>query len=134
MLLESCDLHTILILPSGVFTGAAVKTVILFFEKGRPTKDIWYYQLNLDRNLGKNDPLSEEDLSEFLDLQKTKVDSLNSWTEKFADIDPGMLDLSDRNPNRIDQVELRDPHEILEKITQLDQEARQIFNEIKDLL
>jgi len=52
-LLESCNLHTVPDLPGGVFTGAGVKTVVLFFEKGAPTKKIWYYQLNLDRNLGK---------------------------------------------------------------------------------
>jgi len=52
-LLNSCDLHTVLDLPGGVFSGAGVKTVVLFFEKGKPTKNVWFYQLNLDRNLGK---------------------------------------------------------------------------------
>ena len=47
-LLENCDLHTILDLPGGTFQGAGVKTVVLFFAKGRPTKKIWYYQLNLE--------------------------------------------------------------------------------------
>lgn len=42
-LLKGCNLHTILDLPSGVFTGAGIKTVILFFEKGKPTQKIWYY-------------------------------------------------------------------------------------------
>ena len=46
-LLEECNLHTILDLPQGVFTGAGVKTVVLFFTKGEPTRKIWYYQLNL---------------------------------------------------------------------------------------
>src|ERR1051325_2786579 len=76
-LLESCNLHTILDLPGGTFTGAGVKTVILFFDKGTSTKKIWYYQLNLDRNLGKTNPLSDKDLSDFVHLQKTKADSPN---------------------------------------------------------
>lgn len=71
-LLESCNLHTILDLPGGAFTGAGVKTVVLFFEKGAPTKKVWYYQLNLPRNLGKTNPLSEKDLEEFVNLQKPK--------------------------------------------------------------
>ncbi len=50
LLLESCNLHTVLDLPGETFTGAGVKTVVLFFEKGSSTKKIWYYQLNLDRN------------------------------------------------------------------------------------
>jgi type I restriction enzyme M protein len=56
-LLETCDLHTILDLPGGTFTGAGVKTIVLFFEKGSSTQKIWYYQLNLNRNLGKTNPL-----------------------------------------------------------------------------
>jgi type I restriction enzyme M protein len=71
-LLESCNLHTVLDLPSGTFTGAGVKTVVLFFEKGTPTQKVWFYQLNLDRNLGKGNPLNEKDLAEFIELQKTK--------------------------------------------------------------
>jgi type I restriction enzyme M protein len=76
-LLSSCNLHTVLDLPGGVFTGAGVKTVVLFFEKGAPTENIWYYQLNLDRNLGKTNPLNEEDLAEFVELQRTRADSQN---------------------------------------------------------
>ncbi len=66
LLLESCNLHTVLDLPGGVFAGAGVKTVVLFFEKGAPTRKVWFYQLNLDRNLGKTNPLNEDDLAEFL--------------------------------------------------------------------
>ena len=44
-------------MPGGTFQGAGVKTVILFFEKGTPTNNIWYYQLNLNRNLGKTNAL-----------------------------------------------------------------------------
>ena len=77
-MLETCNLHTVLDLPGGVFSGAGVKTIVLFFEKGKPTRDVWYYQLNLDRNLGKTNPLSEKDLEELVKLQKTKGDSENS--------------------------------------------------------
>ena len=45
LILESCNLHTILDMPSGTFLGAGVKTVTLFFDKGEPTKKVWYYQL-----------------------------------------------------------------------------------------
>src|SRR3989339_474700 len=80
LLLESCNLHTVLDLPGGVFQGAGVKTVVLFFEKGAPTKKVWFYQLNLNRNLGKGNPLNEDDLAEFVKLQKSKGDSANSWS------------------------------------------------------
>jgi type I restriction enzyme M protein len=83
MLLESCNLHTVLDLPGGAFQGAGVKTVVLFFEKGVPTRKVWYYQLNLGRNLGKTNPLSERDLEEFVKLQKTKKNSPNSWSKNI---------------------------------------------------
>jgi type I restriction enzyme M protein len=44
-LLTTCNLHTVLDLPGGTFTGAGVKTVVLFFEKGKATKETWFYQL-----------------------------------------------------------------------------------------
>ncbi len=88
LLLENCNLHTVLDLPGGTFTGAGVKTVVLFFEKGSSTKKVWFYQLNLARNLGKTNPLNENDLAEFIELQKTFADSPNSWSIDIADIAP----------------------------------------------
>jgi type I restriction enzyme M protein len=79
-LLESCNLHTVLDLPGGTFTGAGVKTVVLFFEKGSSTKKVWFYQLNLDRNLGKTNALNEKDLEDFIEKQKTFADGPNSWS------------------------------------------------------
>jgi type I restriction enzyme M protein len=93
MLLESCNLHSVLDLPGGVFAGAGVKTVVLFFEKGSPTRKVWFYQLNLERNLGKTNPLNEADLAEFLELQKSKADSENSWSVNIADLDEESADV-----------------------------------------
>ncbi|MBD0288554.1 MAG: SAM-dependent DNA methyltransferase [Flavisolibacter sp.] len=133
-LLESCNLHTILDLPGGTFTGAGVKTVVLFFEKGSPTRKIWYYQLNLSRNLGKTAPLNEADLADFVKLQQTKADSENSWTVKGADIDTMTYDLSVKNPHKTEGQPLRLPKEILEEMKALDEETAEILASINDLL
>jgi type I restriction enzyme M protein len=133
-LLESCNLHTVLDLPGGTFTGAGVKTVILFFEKGAPTKKVWYYQLNLNRNLGKTNPLNEKDLADFITLQKTKADSDNSWSIDIKDVDQKTFDLSVKNPNKLDNVVLRSPKEIIQEINSLDKDASRIINEIHDLI
>lgn len=133
-LLQNCNLHTVLDLPGGTFTGAGVKTVVLFFEKGKPTQKVWFYQLNLDRNLGKTNPLNEQDLAEFVDLQKTFADSDNSWSIDVKDIDPETFDLSVKNPNKKDDVVLRSPEEILEEIRILDKESEEILNSIGHLL
>lgn len=133
-LLENCNLHTVLDLPGGTFTGAGVKTVVLFFEKGKATQKVWFYQLNLDRNLGKTNPLNEYDLAEFIELQKTFADSENSWTVNVKDIDQSTFDLSVKNPNKKEEVMLRQPQDILEEMKALDEESAEILESIKSLL
>lgn len=133
-LLEMADLHTVLDLPGGSFQGAGVKTIVLFFDKGKATKKVWYYQLNLDRNLGKTNPLNENDLAEFVELQKKKQASDNSWTIKVTDIDLETYDLSVKNPNKNDEVVLREPKEIMKEITSLDEKSAKLLAQIKELV
>lgn len=134
LLLESSNLHTVLDLPGGTFTGAGVKTVVLFFEKGIPTKKVWFYQLNLDRNLGKTNALNEKDLEDFVKLQKTKAESENSWSINVKDIDQKTFDLSAKNPNKKEEAALRKPEDILEAMKTLDDESKNILNSILELL
>jgi type I restriction enzyme M protein len=140
-LLENCNLHTVLDLPGGTFTGAGVKTVVLFFEKGKATQKVWFYSLNLDRNLGKTNPLNENDLAEFVELQKSFADSENSWTVNVKDlptgqagIDQSTFDLSVKNPNKKEEAALRQPQAILEEMKALDEESAEILNSILELI
>lgn len=133
-LLQNCNLHTVLDLPGGTFTGAGVKTVVLFFEKGKPTQKVWFYSLNPGRNLGKTNPLNEKDLAEFVDLQKTFEDSENSWTVNMKDIDQSTFDLSVKNPNTPKADPLRQPQEILEEMRALDKEADEVMESIAKLI
>src|SRR5712672_342342 len=94
MLLESCNLYIVLDCPGGTFQGAGVKTVVLFFEKGAPTRKIWYFQLDPGRNLGKTNPLNDDDLAEFVKLQKTFADSPKSWSVDAKKIEQTTFDLS----------------------------------------
>jgi len=94
-LMETCNLHSILDMPSGTFLGAGVKTVVLFFNKGEPTKNIWYYQMNPGRNMGKTNPLNDKDMAEFIDLQKTHAESEKSWMVNMADVNAfGIIELT----------------------------------------
>ena len=133
-LLENCNLHTVLDLPGGTFTGAGVKTVVLFFTKGEPTKKVWFYQLNLNRNLGKTNPLNEKDLADFVTLQKTKAESENSWNVRLSDVDQTTFDLSAKNPNTPEEAPLRQPNEILEAMATLDKETAAVMNDLKLLI
>ena len=140
LLLENCDLHTVLDLPGGTFTGAGVKTVVLFFKKGSSTKKTWFYQLNLARNLGKTNPLNEKDLAEFIELQASVnsatggIESENSWTMNIKDIDQVTFDLSVKNPNAPEEAPLRPPSEILKAIKELDEESATVLNSISELI
>lgn len=133
-LLESCNLHTVLDLPGGTFTGAGVKTVVLFFNKGEATKKTWFYQLNLARNLGKTNPLNENDLADFIELQKTFAESENSWSVDIANIDQTTFDLSVKNPNKNEEAQLREPSEIYTEIQELDRQSAEILNSIMELI
>ena len=133
-LLESCNLHTILDMPGGTFQGAGVKTVVLFFEKGEPTKRIWYYQLDPGRNMGKTNPLNDADLAEFVSLQVSFAESPKSWSIDASTVDPISFDLSVKNPDAGEQVMLRSPDAILAEIAALDAESARILAEIRALL
>ena len=130
-LLTTCNLHTVLDLPGGTFSGAGVKTIVLFFDKGSATKKIWFYQLKLERNLGKTNPLNEEDLADFIALQKTRKSSPNSWTLEHTAIDQKTFDLSVKNPNTPQQAPLRQPAELLKEIAELDQASSLIIDSLK---
>jgi type I restriction enzyme M protein len=132
-LLENYNLHTILDLPGGIFsaTGSTgVKTVVLFFDKGQPTQNILYYQLNLGRNLGKTNPLNEDDLSDFLVNYKSRTKSKNSWLIDVANIDAQTHDLSVRNPEVGTLAELHSPKDVLAEIKRIDEDVSRILEKI----
>lgn len=133
-LLESCNLHTVLDCPIGTFLGAGVKTVVLFFEKGSPTQKIWFYQLDPGRNLGKTNPLNDDDLKEFVELQKTLASSDRSWTIDIKDVDQEIFDLSVKNSSAPEEAPLRSPEEILDEIESLDAETAKLLVEIREIM
>jgi type I restriction enzyme M protein len=132
-LLESCNLYTVLDCPGGTFQGAGVKTVVLFFEKGSPTRKVWFYQLDPGRNFGKSNPLNDDDLTEFISLQKTFADSSKSWSIEATSIDQTSFDLSVKNPNG-EEIKHRSTEEIMDEISALDAESMKILANIKALL
>jgi len=133
-LLEECDLHTVLDCPGGTFIGAGVKTVVLFFEKGKSTRKVWFYQLDPGRNMGKTNPLNDADLAEFVKLQKTFADSPKSWSVDVAGIDKATFDLSVKNPDGGEEITHRSPVEIMDEIAALDAESAEVLAGIRKLL
>ena len=134
LLLESCKLHTVLDCPGGTFQGAGVKTVVLFFEKGAPTRKVWYYQLDVGRNMGKTNPLNDADLAAFIAAQKTFADSAQSWSVDVTTVNASTFDLSVKNPNGGEVVAHRSPQDIMDEIAALDLEAAEVLATIRALL
>ncbi len=134
LLLESCNLHTVLDCPSGLYQGLATKDVVLFFEKGAPTRKVWFYQLDPGRNLGKTNPLNDDDLTDFITLQRSFADSPKSWSVDAASIDPTTFDLSTKNPNGGEAITHRSPQEIMDEIAALDAESAEVLETIRGLL
>ena len=131
-LLESCNLHTVLDMPQGTFLGAGVKTVVLFFDKGEPTKHIWFYQLDAGRNMGKTNSLNDDDLKEFVTLQKSKPETERSWNFSISNLNT-IYDLSVSNPNKPNETELRSPENISSSIQNLGEEANEILANINEI-
>ncbi|MBR2123621.1 MAG: N-6 DNA methylase [Acetobacter sp.] len=133
-LLESCNLHTILDCPQGTFLGAGVKTVLLFFEKGAPTQEIWFYQLTPDRTLGKTSALTDADFEEFLHLAPQRAHTPKSWTLAVQDLGD-TCDLSVKNPNQ--QHKEEKPlcvEEVIHELVALDQKSTALLQRLQDML
>ena len=111
-----------------------MKTVALFFEKGAATRRVWYYELDPGRNMGKTNPLNDDDLVEFVKLQGTFADSPQSWSVDVGGVDTTSFDLSVKNPNGGDEVVLRTPLEILDEVAALDAESAEVLATIRGLV
>ena len=135
-LLDECDLYSIVSLAPGVFTTAGssgVKTNILFFRKGRPTKKIWYYEvLPKERErFSKTRPLTLDDFGEYFKLKRSRADSVHSWTVSIDEIRDRNYDLKAVNPHRKAAVDSRTPDELLAEIERHNVELKKALTEMR---
>ena len=144
-LLEECDVHCIVSLAPGVFTtaGSGVKTNLLFFRKGKPTKKIWYYEV-LPKERGrfaKTSPLTMDDFGDFFRLigrRDRRADSAHSWTVSMNEIRERNYDLKAVNPHRKAArkaaVDSRTPGELLVEMEQHNVEIKKVLTEMRRAL
>ena len=132
-LLNECNLFCILSLPPKVFVnaGAASKTNLLFFKKGEPTKEIWYYDLS-DINVTKRQPLTMQHFNEFFKLLPQREDSENSWKVSIEKIQGKNYDIKAVNPNRKIEEDKRTPEELISIIDSQNREIDNILSILKD--
>lgn len=145
-LLEKCDLHTILRLPTGIFYAQGVKTNVLFFKRGNTekgnTKEVFFYDLRTNMpSLGKTHPLTESHFKEFEDTfnatkkEKLKLERWNIFTrdeirKKGDSLDLGLI----KDDSVISQEDLPNPVESAdEAIAKLEQASDLLAMVIKEL-
>ncbi|MBQ9244534.1 MAG: N-6 DNA methylase [Proteobacteria bacterium] len=148
-LMDKCDLHTVLRLPTGIFYAQGVKTNVLFFTRGKTdknnTKAVWYYDLRTNMpSFGKTNPLKREHFADFekayeaSDRHKVKDERWNVFTraqiaEKGNSLDLGLI----RDDSIVDYEDLPDPIESGEDaIAQLEEAVdllQSVVNELKSL-
>jgi type I restriction enzyme M protein len=136
-LLEDCNVHTIVRLPQSVFAPyATVNTNLIFFEKGKPTKEIWYYEHTLpegQKAYSKTKPIRIEEFEPLKAWWKKRAESEVAWKVPIQTIIDRNYDLDIKNPNtKIEEIKL-DRNEILNELKDSFQRSISIVEEIKTL-
>lgn len=141
-LLNDCDLFCIVSLPGGVFVnaGAGVKTDLMFFTKGKPTKQIWFYDMTLDdefkpRKVNKGNPLEFKHFDDFLMRLKLPIDhpdriSERSWFMTKEEAEAKEYDIKAVNTNAPDFSDKRTSAELIEVIRIAQEEISKLLQEL----
>lgn len=134
-LLTDCNVHTIVRLPQSTFHPATVATNLLFFEKGNPTKEIWYYEHRLpegQKSYSKTKPIRLEEFKPIMKWWKKRKESEVSWKVKIADIKNSGWNLDIKNPNVKEDESSLTSTEIIEKLNFSFEKSISILNDIKE--
>lgn len=144
MLTEECNLHTIVRLPNGVFNPyTGIKTNILFFTKGKLTKDVWFYEHPYPegvKNYSKTKPMKFEEFLQEIDWRGNEADGFaarveneHAWKVSIEDIIARNFNLDIKNPHQ-EEVIAHDPQELLASYQQQQQEIAELRNQLKNIL
>ena len=144
VILKKFNLHTIIRLPETVFEPyTTIATNILFFDKTKPTKEIWYYQMKVDERLRgatraknpkytKSNPIMYEDFAKILQWIKKKTANENAWKVSVKDIADNNLDI--KNPNDVEESIDLAPHELIDNIIADEAKTVKLLQEVKELI
>lgn len=136
-LLEDCNVHTIVRLPQSVFAPyATVNTNLIFFEKGKPTKEIWYYEHTLpegQKAYSKTKPIRIEEFNPIKDWWNNRTESEVSWKVPMQTVIDRNYDLDIKNPNKVVEEVVYDRKAIINKIEHNQSKISEILEELKSL-
>ena len=113
---KTCKLHTIVRLPNGVFAPyTGIKTNLLFFIKGSPTQDVWFYEHPYPpgvKNYNKTKPMRIEEFAAEKAWWTDRAENEHAWKVSAADIKARNYNLDIKNPHSPDAV-VHDPEKLL---------------------
>jgi len=136
-LLTECDLHTIVRMPKGVFAPyTSIQTNVLFFTKGRPTKDVWYYEHPYPpgaKSYNKTKPMRIEEFDVEKAWWTNRQESERAWKVSIADIKARGFNLDIKNPNA-PELTHEDPDALLERYVQAKAAAAEIRDQLRQAL
>ena len=149
LLLDECNLHTVVRLPNSVFAPyTSIKTNILFFEKGSPTKSTWYYEVPLPAGVkafNKTKPMKLEDFAACTDWwgegksikakaqRKNRQANEQAWQVSIQEIKDRNYNLDIKNPHVEESIN-HDPEELLANYATQQGEIQQLRDQLKDIL
>jgi type I restriction enzyme M protein len=137
-LIEDFNLHTIVRLPNGVFAPyTGIPTNLLFFERGGPTKEIWYYEIPLPegrRQYNKTQPMQFEEFAPVIEWWKDRKENGQAWKVPAAKVIENGYNLDIKNPNGKVDLEHLPPEQLTESILKKEQRIAEIMVEIKQVL
>jgi len=133
-LLDECNLHTIVRLPKSVFAPyTSIATNLLFFTKGEPTKEIWYYEHKLPEGVkayNKTKPIKSEEFEPLKKWWTDRKETDQAWKVSIEDIKKRNFNLDIKNPNIVEVDDLN-PEEVLDNYRNKQKEVKQILEQIK---
>jgi type I restriction enzyme M protein len=135
-LMKEFNLHTIVRLPKGVFSPYTdIETNLLFFEYGRPTKEVWYYQMPLPegrKNYTKTKPMKFEEFLPVIEWWQNREENDQAWIVLAEDIAKNNFNLDIKNPNTVTAEDLRSPEEIVASVIEKEKHIVALMQEIQN--
>jgi type I restriction enzyme M protein len=143
-LIETCNLHTIIRLPGGVFNPyTGIKTNILFFTKGQPTKDIWFWEQpkpGENVNYNKTRPMQYEEFAALQDWWgdedtkfRTRKENEYAWNVSAEHVAARGYNLDEKNPH-VAEAEMHDPDELLTAYAESQRQVQGLRDQLKAIL
>lgn len=137
-LVKDFNLHTIVRLPQGVFAPYTdIPANLLFFERGGPTKDIWFYEIPLPegrKKYSKTAPMQFEEFADCLAWWNSRKETPQAWKVSAADVVARGFNLDMKNPNAKQAMEHAAPEELVTRMRSHEAEVLRLLGEIETLV